>query len=124
MGTRCKVALVLACALGASGAGATNSYTTVATGVIEKAVLDRAVCAVSNTSSLSVMVDEVRILNAAGAVLSSLGATTLGAKETLSLEHLAGSGQWRCEADVYDTDLEAVIVRLYNRVANRSDDGT
>ena len=95
MRTQSKWAWMLACVLCASGAGATMSYTTVATGVIEKAVMDRAVCTVSNTSTLSVMVDEVRILNAAGAVVASLGATTLGAMETLSLEQLPGDALTR-----------------------------
>ena len=117
-------ALSLVCAVAAPTAFGLTSFTTVATGVIEKAVLDRAVCTVSNTSTLSVMVDEMRIVNAAGAVVASLGATTIGAKATLSLEQLPGSGQRRCEVDVYDADLEAVIVRLYNKVGSRSDDGT
>ena len=116
-------ALALALATSSTGAVVFSSVT-LYTGVVEKPTADRVVCAVSNTSAAAVTVDGVRIKNAAGAVMASLGSTTVGPMETLSVQHLTGNGQRRCEVDADELVAEVLVIRMYNRNINRSNDGT
>ena len=125
MNNKLTLALTLSAALGlAAMSPAGASVVTRSTGILEKATTDSAVCAMSNTGSAPVTVNEVRIKNAAGVRIYFWRNVTLAPMQTRSLPLNFSNGQMRCEADfASEADAEVVIVRFYNRAFNRSLDG-